>query len=448
MKLLARIATLALLSLMAVSLLITQTKPSPTAAAQKQLIGGGLGLTRIDTTTYFLFNFAPELSFGKLGIGLDVNLRVSTDGKIRKEDWDEGYDYLRMIRYVRWGLKRDPLYIRAGILDYSRLGHGFIIYNYRNTASYDLRKIGFEFDMDFEKFGFESMYSDIGGSGLFGARGYVKPLKFTKLASVPIIGGFEVGATYASDFNDDANKTWGLNDNRGRVRTAQDGGSLSIIGLDVGLPLLSLSVLSSTLYADFAKIAGYGSGTAVGIDLNFSGLGLVTLGAKYERRWTGDQFVASYFGPLYERERYSLRDTLFQSKAQLLRNVKKSEGYYGELVIGILGRFNIIGGYQSPVGVKNAGILHLEFDPGDVIPGIVLSMGYDKRNVGRVFKLDDNSLAYMQVGYKPYPFMVVSMLYQWTFTEEKQKQPDGSEKVVGYKSQRRIEPKVGFVFSF
>lgn len=420
-----------------------QMQSAAASMAQKQMIGGGFGLTRVDTATYFLFNFAPELSFGKLGVGLDVNLRVSTDGKIRKEDWDETYDYLRIIRYVRWGMKRDPLYIRAGVLDYSRLGHGFIVYNYRNTASYDLRRIGIEFDMDFERFGFESVYSDIGGSGLFGARGYVKPLRFTKLGSIPIVGGFEVGATYAADFHENANKT--SPDNTGRIRTAADGGSLSIIGFDAGLPLLSLSVLSSTLYFDYAKIVDFGSGSAVGIDLNFSGLGLINIGAKYERRWTGAEFLPSYFGPLYEKERYiPIRDTLFVSKAQSLKRVGKGEGYYGELAATILGRFTLIGAYQAPVGVKNAGIMHFEFDPGDVIPGIVLSMGYDKRNVGKVFRLDENSLAYAQVGYKPYPFMVVSMLYQWTFTEQK----DAQGKVVGYKSQRRIEPKVGFAFSF
>ncbi|HWP81485.1 MAG TPA: hypothetical protein VNN76_02415 [Bacteroidota bacterium] len=418
------------------------TPPSP-MQKQKQTIGGGLGVTRVDTSTYLLFNIAPELAFGKLGIGLDINLRYDLENqKLRTEDWDEGYDFLRIIRYVRWGLKRDPLYIRVGVLDYSRLGHGFIVYNYRNSASYDLRRIGFEFDMDFDRFGFETVYSDVAGAGLLGARGYVKPLKFTKLASVPIIGGFELGATYAADLHENANKTWG--DGLGRVRLAKDGGALSIMGFDAGLPLLSLSAIQSTLYLDYAKIVDFGNGVAAGIDLNLSGLGILSLGAKYERRWTGDQFIPAYFNALYERERYTPRDTLFISKAQELRLAKASEGYYGELTIGILGRFNIVGGYYSPVGVKNQGVLHLEFDPGDVIPGILLNAGYDKRNIGKLFKLDNNSLAYVQVGYKPYPFMVVSTVYQWTFTEEKNAQGQ----VVGYKTQRRIEPKVGFIFNF
>jgi hypothetical protein len=445
MKSLTRLSLVVMLTVAAASLVAqTPMPPSPTQK-QKQTIAGGLGVTRVDTSTYLLFNLAPELAFGKLGIGLDINLRYDLENqKIRSEDWDEGYDFLRIIRYVRWGLKRDPVYFRVGVLDYSRLGHGFIVYNYRNTASYDLRRIGFEFDMDFERFGFETVYSDVAGAGLFGARGYVKPLKFTKLGAIPIIGGFELGATYAMDLHENANKVWGTGDNLGRMSMARDRGSLSIFGFDAGLPLLSLSAIQSTLYFDFAQIVDYGNGAAAGIDLNFSGLGLLSLGAKYERRWTGDQFIPAYYNALYERERFTPRDTLFMSKAEELRRATASEGYYGELTIGILGRFYIVGGYYSPVGVKNQGILHLEFDPGDVIPGILLNAGYDKRNIGKFFKLDNNSLAYVQVGYKPYPFMVISTVYQWTFTEEKNAQGQ----VIGYKTQRRIEPKVGFIFSF
>ena len=129
---------------------------------QQQSVMGGFGLTFIDGEPYYLFNIAPELAFGKFGVGLDVNLRMGKNGKLRAEDWDQGYDYLRMIRYLRYGTKKEPIYVRLGVLDYSRLGHGSIIYNYRNSASYDLRKFGMEFDLDFEKFGFESVLSDFG----------------------------------------------------------------------------------------------------------------------------------------------------------------------------------------------------------------------------------------------------------------------------------------------
>ena len=438
---------LVLLLFAGISAVVAQTKPMQSSLMQKQQqsVMGGFGMTFIDGEPYYLFNIAPELAFGKFGLGLDINLRMGKNGKLRAEDFDEGYDYLRMIRYIRYGTKKEPIYVRLGVLDYSRLGHGSIIYNYRNSASYDLRKFGMEFDLDFEKFGFESVYSDFGAGGVFGLRGYARPLKFTSLAAVPVIGGFEVGITYAADFNENANKTWGAGDTFGLVTTASDGGSLGVFGFDFGLPLLSLPTINSTLYFDYAKISGFGSGSALGIDLNFSGLGVLALGAKYERRWNGEKYQPAYFDALYEKERYLPIDTTrFYSKAQLLSGVSSSEGYYGEILISILGRFNIVGGYQSPVGVRNQGTLHLEFDPGDVIPGIILSAGYDKKYVGRVFKVDNNSLFFVNFGYKPMPFLFVSTMYIWTFTEDK----DSNGNVVGYKSQKRIEPKIGFVFNF
>lgn len=438
-----RLSSASLMAVLIVSTVHSQTQPSPSPpmAQQQQTIMGGFGLTFVDGQPYYLFNLAPELAFGKIGVGLDINIRVNRDGKIRSEDFDEGYDYLRLIRYLRYGTKKEPVYVRLGVLDYSRLGHGFIMYNYRNSASYDLRKFGMEFDLDFEKFGFESVYSDFGGGGVFGLRGYARPLKFTSLASIPVIGGVETGLTYAADFHENADVT----SPTGMLANSTDGGSMGVFGFDVGFPLLALPQINSTLYFDYASIGGYGNGAAVGIDVNFSGLGVIGLGMKYERRWMGDQFLPSYFDALYERERYVPQDTTaFLSKAQVLKAAKQTEGYYAELLLSVLGRFNIVGSYQSPVGVKNAGTIHLEFDPGDVIPGVILSAGYDKKYVGKVFKVDNNSLFYVNFGYKPMPFLFVSTMYIWTYTEEK----DGQGRVVGYKSQKRIEPKLGFVISF
>lgn len=410
----------------------------------QQMMNGGIGMTFIDGQPYYLVSVTPELAFGKIGVGIDLNLRVGADGKIRHEDFKDAYGYLRLIRYVRYGMKHDPWYARVGALDYSRLGHGSIMYMYRNTASYDLRKVGVEFDADFQKFGFESMYSDIAGGGVFGVRGYIRPLQYTEAASIPIIGALETGATFASDFNGDANKTWG--DATGKIRLAQDGGALSIVGLDLGLPLLTHEVVHSTFYADFAKILTYGSGGAVGLNLELRGLGLLTLDAKYERRFVGNRFLPSYFDAFYERDRYQAIDTSrFVSKAQMLQGVESFQGYYGEMLISILNTINIIGGYQSALGRPNSGTLHFEAQTGKAIPGVLLSGGFDKKNIGPLFKLDNNSLLYAQVGYMPQPYLVVSILYQWTFTEVRD---EATGNVVGFKSQKRVEPRVGFILHF
>jgi len=431
------IATLLSLTL-ASGILPAQRPPVPAAQGSSGTIPLGIGGTIIDGQTYYLVNLAPELAFGKLGFGLDLNLRVSTDGKIRKEDFDQGYDYLRMIRYVRWAQKGDPFYIRLGQLDYSRIGHGSIIYNYNNSPSYDLRKVGVALDVNMEKFGAEMLYGDFGGAGVFGLRGYVKPLKFTTFAKLPVVNNMEVGATFAADFHENANRRY-----LGPGNIIDDG-SLSITGLDVGLPIIDYPIFKTALYFDFAAIGGYGSGAMTGITFNFSGLGLVTLSGKYERQFLGDQFIPAYFDALYERDRFIPLDSVaFTSKAMVLENATGSEGYYGEVVLDFLGTISVVGGYSSPVGVRNAGTIHLELITGNVLPVVQISAGYDKRNVGSVFKVDNNSVLNAEVGYKPYPFMIVSIMYQWTFAER-----IVNDQVVGYDTQKRVEPKVSFVYSF
>ncbi|HEY5505348.1 MAG TPA: hypothetical protein VIK28_09330, partial [Sedimentisphaerales bacterium] len=256
---------------------------------QQQTLEGGAGVTVIDGEVFYLVTVTPEFAFGKFGLGVDLNLRINREGKIRPGDYVHFSDFLRIIRYARWGQKGDEFYTRVGALDYSRLGHGFIMYNYRNSASYDRRTTGIELDVDFDKYGFESVYSDVTAASLLGLRGYVRPVKFTPAAKIPIIGGFELGATYATDLDKTSNRTFGQVGGLPStgIANANSGSPMAVYGVDAGLPLLSLAAVKSTLYGDLAKIKGYGNGGAVGIDLNFYGMGLIWIGAKYERRWLG-----------------------------------------------------------------------------------------------------------------------------------------------------------------
>ena len=164
-------------------------------------ITGGFGLNWIDGELYYRFHFQPEISFANFGVGLDLNLDINKNGNIRKENFNEFSDYLSIIRYVRYGIKHDPVYIKLGALDYYTLGHGSIMYQYNNSPTYDARKIGLVADIDFGPFGFESIYSNFGEAGVVGIRAYVKPLKMTEARNIPIISNLEVGATYAADFN-------------------------------------------------------------------------------------------------------------------------------------------------------------------------------------------------------------------------------------------------------
>jgi hypothetical protein len=412
---------------------------------------GGFGLTWIDKQPHYTFHLAPELSFANFGVGLDLRLTFDSNGKLREESFNDFSDYLSVIRYARYGLKNDPVFIKLGALDYYTLGHGSIMYLYNNSPSFDNRKSGLVLDIDFGSFGFESVYGSFAEAGVFGLRGYVRPLHYTSLDIVPVIRNIELGATYAVDFHENSGITSGFyNISTDKFEILTDEGSINIIGFDIGLPVISGSFADVTLYYDFVKIIDFGSGSATGIIVQFNPLGLVQAHARLERRFNGDNYIPSYFNSFHEIERFRVDKSsgAFRSKARTLASLTDNDnGFYGELGVNVLGMFHIIGSYQRLDKTPESGILHLSSQISPEDAPLLIRAGYDKINIRSekdIFTLDDRSYLFTELGYKPYPFMVVSLVFHWTFTPVR----DAGDDIIGYEPQKRIEPRVYFIFPF
>ncbi len=388
-------------------------------------VEGGVGFTSIGDQTYYQLSLAPEFAIGKFGVGLDINLLINTkDNTILWKEMQRG----RFLRYLRWGHKGDDLYARLGMLDYSRLGNGTIMYLYKNSPSISDRKIGMELDYNFGKFGFESMYSDFAFQGVIGMRPYVKPLHFAGLASVPVIGGLEIGTTFVTD----------LRDKSGRTVIAKDTtlSSIKVMGLDISLPLTKLPVFTTRVYTDFNKIINFGSGMASGLDIN-STLPGVTIFTKIERRYGNTAgYMPNYFDTFYEKD--------FSTKAQILDTMKSvSPGTFGVLTMGILGTLNITGAYSKMDDIPESGKLHLETSTGKIIPMITINVGYDKvkiKDSKDIFTLDERSLLYLSGGYMLNSFTRIDLTYLYTF-----KLNTSTRK---YETEKRVQPRITFVFPF
>ncbi len=432
--------------------LILTTKAQFDHLRQDQgMLAGGLGLTWIDGQPFYALHFMPEIAFANIGIGLDLNLEFSSSGELRSENFNEFSDYASVIRYIRYGQKNDPVYARLGALDYATLGHGSIMYLYNNSPAFDTRKIGLAFDIDFSNFGFETVYGNFGQTGVAGIRGYIRPLKFSDAGSIPILGNLEVGATFVTDFDENAGVTAGtINAETGEFKATDDEGAVQAYGFDLGLPIFSGSVASLELYLDYAVLSSFGSGTATGFIFKLNGLGLVDVHTRFERRFNGDNYIPSYFNSLYEIERFKYNESTGEvtSKVQSLKNMQSiSNGYYGELLVTVLNTFDILGSYQRLDDDPNSGILHLATDISPEGMPFVARAGYDKINIrgeGDIFTLDDRSYFFTEIGYKPYPFLVVSMVYNWTFTPVR----DQDDRILRYKPQKKIEPRISFVYPF
>jgi len=400
---------------------------------------GGIGFTTIDDQSYFSFCLRPEVSFGPVGFGLNINLLYDAEsGSLRAKDWDSGYDYFRLLRYFRYGRKTDRFYTRIGTLDAARIGHGFIINHFTNEINYDDRKIGMEFDLDLGHFGFESMASNMGRSELFGFRGYYRPLY---ILEVPVLKNFAVGASFARDLDPDA---W---------VASNDG--VSVYGVDVELPLIKTRVFNTLLYADYAIIHGYssrenvhrdfGAGSAVGVSVGFAHLlGLMEVQARLERRWLGEEFIPSFFDPFYEIQKLQISHGKKFYKTDMLIGLEGTHGTFGELYGNVLGNRVRLLGTVSKLDDEKSGQLHLAADASEALPTIAAHASYDKLGIIQaedVFTLDDRSVARLGLGYKLKPYLILYVDYIWSFVET-----DPGSKI--YKSQERIEPRLAFVYRF
>jgi hypothetical protein len=421
---------------LAVSMLITSrvSAQSPYTSyggwlTDQGMVTGGLGLSTIDGRTYFTTNFRPELAFGKFGIGLDVMLRFDSEtGDLRTQDWDDSYDWFRILRYVRYGFKQnpDPVYTRLGALDNARLGHGFIMNYYNNQIIYDERKQGLEFDSDFGIGGFELMTSNLGRAEIFGGRLYYRPLQL--VTNMPILKNFTIGATYVTDIDPDVNRS---TENR-----------VSVFGFDAELPIFRTDISKLAVYGDVAKIVDFGSGQAVGVEFQVFNLsGLVNFGAQLERRFIGKRFLPSYFGPFYEVDR---SDPDSSRQAQLALQTTSARGTYGSLYGSILNTINLLGSYERIDGAPRSGLLHVQAAIPNTIPGFAARASYDDKGVDSfsdVFDMDENSAARVGLGYKMTTYLILYLDYIWTF------QPDPA-RPGEYKVQRRFEPQLALSYTF
>ncbi len=393
------------------------------------LFYSGVGLGFIDGQKHIVFSLRPELVFGKIGIGLDINLRYNTEtGELRKQDWNSSYDLLRAIRYVRYARKYDPFYTRVGALETARFGHGFIMNFYNNQLVYDERKVGLELDVDTGPWGFESMTSNLGRLEIVGARGYFRPLHGA--GSLPVLRSLAIGATVVSDTDPDRSS---LTDDR-----------VTIYGADVDVPLIEYPAFRTAVYAEVARISGFGSGRAVGIEMNVrTALNLFNVTARLERRFLGKEFIPSYFGPFYEIERFRIDSSgrVFRKTDRLRTIQSETRGVFGALFGRVANVVQLYGTFERLDDHPDSGELHLAAFVPQTVPSISARAVYSKTGIGSVsdvFSLDDRSQARLGLGYRVNPFVVLFVDYVWTFRLD----PATGR----YLTQERVEPQIAIVF--
>lgn len=259
--------------------------------------------------TYQKLALKPDISFGKIGIGLDVilhfNIKPSQSGsniEIYEPDWipeKAGKSalelYLPKIAYIRYGQKGESLFAKLGSFDDGTLGNGFIMGNYSNTKFLpETRIFGAALDIDGQLFdfpyvGIETFVGNLAKFDVFGTRLYVKPLAGTEM---PRLKYLQVGATVAADSDP--------------LRYASDSfisgsaDTVTIAGFDTKLPILNTPLISMAAYADLAFEPKGRWGSMVGVGGKITNF--VLYGAQL--RLLGPDFIPTYFDGSYDLFRH------------------------------------------------------------------------------------------------------------------------------------------------
>ncbi len=248
----------------------------------------------------------PDFAFGKFGIGLDLTLHFNFTGgednaiEIRKADWVPTGDvtflelYLPKFRYVRWGFRGDPLYIKLGSIDDATLGNGFIMGNYANTLFLpETRIFGLNFDLDgnlfnFPYVGFQSFVGNLASPDVIGGRLFVRPLAWL---TMPILPHLEIGYSVVGDmdpfrYTEDPT-VYGY--------ASGNGQSIVVHGADFRLPLIANDIISLATFGDVV-FEGSHAGGMLGAGARL----FKVLPIMAQIRILGTNFIPVYFGATYD----------------------------------------------------------------------------------------------------------------------------------------------------
>lgn len=368
-------------------------KDGPGAGANQ--LGGETSFGKIDEDWFLFLNARLDIDLGKVGFGVQAPLRFrivdndppdrdDIDDVLRKEDWDEFSDYLKILRYVRYGRKGDTLHGTFGELRKASIGHGTIVHRYYNNVQVDHHRTGMTLDVNTDYGGFESLAGDLIGTGLYAGRAYLRPWSFVDEQSWwKRIG---LGFTLATDLKapyelEDASGAPVLNvvtqqpavsaENNLRVHSDK---RATVFGADIELKLLDLDLLALTPYIDLNHVVDGGTGYHQGVlgRVDIPVLSIQLEGRLEYRNLDGD-YVPAYFDSFYEVQRYGFpfrdKNGLFGAApgtevgsvpkrrvVEVLDRADRLDGIYAEANLDAQGLFTVGGSYDDYEGPLNSNL--------------------------------------------------------------------------------------------
>ena len=353
-------------------------------------IGGSFGAVSIDGKTYYMMSLNYDLALGKFGLGFDVRLLWNDDG-IKEDDWKDWQKSVQnMFKYIRYGVKGEPLYLKLGVLDDSTIGHGFLVRRYSNIGI-DLykRTFGLELDIKQGMIGLEGLTNDVMNRRLYAGRLYLD-----------LIPNFlQAGVSGVYDLNPVADKFVLV----GTTRVAlPEAGPFVEYGADLGISLIKTPLLSALVYADYGIIRDGGEGFAApGI------MGKVAIfDYQLEYRSLESNFTAGIIDYIYEDRR---------PIALPAAGGPRLRGVFGQLGANPVPWLRMVAAYEQYEGslpYVRAEVCY----KGKFIPKISeVAVGYEQKDIEVVTLKSENSVAYARVGMEMAPGVIFVFTSRQTY---------------------------------
>ncbi len=410
------------------------------ASGGGSMINGGFTFTQIADENYVGLSLQPEFAIWKIGVGLNIPILYGLESqKIRTEMFKDGVGLARVFTYIRYGVQKvDPVYVKVGTLNGTMIGFGGLVNNYTNSTSFEKRKLGAHWDINYKGFGgVEGMYSDFdpGSTNLFVLRPYVRPLSFL---DIPIVRTLEFGTTIVSDKDQTEIP---LSDSTSFSYTYTAGG-IGAFGLDAGLNLLNVPFIQIDAFLNWSKLKlaqggledsiasftpnyetladGYedGTGFSYGINFRFNFIADVMMtDIRIERLNYSEHYLPQFFDTNYELSK--------DGKILSTLSAASQQGIYGSLTGHIMQKARLGGSLLLPDEVTDSSpaVIQLYGNVDRLADKFSLYASYFKGNLddlGDAFSFDERSVAQVRFIYHLNRFLAtgVDYYYYWEFNPE------------------------------
>lgn len=369
----------------------------------------GLGFGAVEEDLFFTFNFGTAFQFASWSLGVQVPLRFRVhdeaplcvdDCVLRREDWDEFHDYLRILRYLQYGTPRDPFYLRFGEFNGVSMGHATVVDRYYNVIDINHHKLGLRTTVDFGLGGVEFLVDDIAPPSIVGLRTYIRPMKLFSADPLPVgeesdaLQRIATGIFFVGDLSAPSGV---LTPTSTESLESSVQAQAVFYGWDVEWEIVATKMLEVVPYLDIVGFNDLGMGTHLGTFFNVHMPMDMHLDTRLEYRFATGQYQPSYFNSLYEIERFSFPSAggITRTKYDHFKDEDGDEDHESRHgVLGSLdyrwGTYLAVGGtYEDYPGDGNANITLRSALP--YIHGFKFAAQYSKRNfdnISQMFDLD------------------------------------------------------------